>query len=249
MDNPIAMIKKILKWLIAAVILTTVITAVWMSIPYPYQQEETQQALTSSTTVTVTQGDFIEFKPNATSTIGIIFYPGGKTTASTFAPLMRQFAEQGFYAVITPMPLKTAFLGIDKANAVIAQNPSIKHWYIAGHSLGGVAAAEYVKAAPQSVIGLLLWASYPGSDISKLTLAVHSLSADNDLQSTPEKIALNKAKLPTQTVYQVLENGNHWQYGHYQNKLNEQQNLLSRAEQQQQIVLATMHFIRQNDVH
>ncbi|WNC72170.1 alpha/beta hydrolase [Thalassotalea psychrophila] len=239
------MIKKLLKWTIITFILVVGTTAIWMSVPFDYQQQVTEQSLSSSDTVTVSTGDFIEFKPAFKATVGIIFYPGGKTTASTFAPLMHEFARQGFYSAITPMPLKTAFLGIDKANDVIAANPTIKHWYIAGHSLGGVAAAEYVKTSPQSVKGLLLWASYPGSDISNLSIAVHSLSAGKDLQSTPDKIAINKVKLPTHTVYQVIENANHWQYGHYQDDLNEQQGLISRAEQQQKVVVATVEFIEQ----
>ncbi|TRX55032.1 alpha/beta hydrolase [Thalassomonas sp. M1454] len=241
-----AMIKKILLTLVGVIIFSIVGVSIWMSIPFAYQQETTTASLQSNNLVTVKQGKFIEFIPAADTSIGLIFYPGGKTSAETFAPLMQEFAKQGVYSAITPMPLKTAFLGINKADDVIAANPRIKHWYIAGHSLGGVAAAEYIKANANKLAGMLLWASYPGSDISAVNLPVLSIYADKDLQSTPAKIAQYKTLLATTTDYVVISNGNHWQFGHYLDELNQQQGLITRDEQQQQVLEQSLLFINNN---
>lgn len=237
------MIKKILLTLLAVIILSIVGVSIWMSIPFAYQQQVTSASLQSNELVTVKQDEFIEFTPTVETSVGLIFYPGGKTSAETFAPLMQEFAKQGVYCAITPMPLKTAFLGINKADDVIAANPNIKHWYIAGHSLGGVAAAEYIKVNANKLDGLLLWASYPGSDISAVDLPVLSLSAGKDLQSTPAKIEQYKPLLNANTNYVVINNANHWQFGHYLDELNQQQGLLTRDEQQQQVLEQSLLFM------
>lgn len=237
------MIKKILKWTVVLLVVVVGSTAAWMSIPFPYQQQQTADALVSNDQVEVNQHDFIEFVPKQGASKGLIVYPGGKTTAETFAPLAQQFASHGIYVAIMPMPLNTAFLGIDKANIAIEQRSDISTWYVAGHSLGGVAAAEYAKSAEQSIAGLILWASYPGSDISGLQLPVISISAEKDLQTTPEKIALNKAKMPNSAIYEEISNGNHWHFAHYQDAMTEQQGLLTRQQQQQKVVELSLQFM------
>lgn len=240
------MLKKIVPGIAAVLVLAVAGTLGWMSIPFAYQQDETAAALVSTDQVQVTQGDFISFAPaHSTPDKGIVFYPGGKTKAETFAPLLRRFAEQGYLAVIVPMPFNTAFLGISKADEVVAAFPSVQQWVIAGHSLGGVAASEYVKTADLSRFkGLLLLASYPASDISQLGIAVKSISGSKDLQSTPEKINANKTKLPVNTNYVVIENANHWQFGSFAAEDEQQQGLLSPSEQAEQVFAQSLAFLQ-----
>ncbi|WP_339719562.1 alpha/beta hydrolase [uncultured Paraglaciecola sp.] len=146
--------------------------------------------------------------------------------------------------VIVPMPLNTAFLGINKADNVLAAFPQIKQWVIAGHSLGGVGAAEYIKGADLTKMkGLLLLASYPASDISALDVAVMSISGSKDLQSTPEKIALNKPKLPTNTQYVVIENANHWQFGSFAPENTLQHGLISPEAQAELAFKKSLEFL------
>ena len=78
-------------------------------------------------------------------TTGLIFYPGGKVDARAYAPAAHAIAAQGYLVVITPMPLNLAVFGVDRAADVVKAFPSIKHWAIGGHSLGGSMAASFAS--------------------------------------------------------------------------------------------------------
>ena len=54
----------------------------------------------------------------------------------------------GYLVVITPMPFNLAVLGIGEADGVIAAHPEVTTWAMAGHSLGGSMAAQYVERQP-----------------------------------------------------------------------------------------------------
>ncbi|WP_371189376.1 alpha/beta hydrolase [Thalassotalea maritima] len=234
---------NIFKYLILCLLALVVGVAVWMSIPYPHQHAAAEQALQSTTGITVNREGYLSFAPQLRTHVGLIIYPGGKTSADTFAPLAHNFAIHGLFVAVVPMPLNTAFLGINKANDVIEQHPEIDTWFIAGHSLGGVAAAEYAKSANDKLAGLMFWASYPGSDISHLTLPVLSIVADKDLQSTPVKIASHQEKMPERTEFSYIEGGNHWHFAHFADTLNEQHDLISRTEQQNLVLRHTLDFV------
>ncbi len=217
----------------------------FMSIEYPFQKKVTQQALISDDQIAVKTSPWLSFIPrNKAPEVGIIFYPGGKTSPETFAPILREYAEHGLLAVITPMPFNTAFLGINNADDVIAYYPRVTTWFIAGHSLGGVAASVYMKKADTSKVkGLLLWASYPATDISDLKIKVLSVSGLEDRGATPEKIALHKKLLPSNTKYVAIGGANHWQFGFFQPKKARQKEIISASEQQNRVFEATYRFI------
>lgn len=238
------MLKKLLWGLLALLLLATLAVAVWMSIPFAYQLDRTQQALLSDDAVLVSQTPWYQFVPKAQQpTDGVIFYPGGKTAPETFAPVMRHFAEQGMLAVIVPMPLNTAFLGVNKADAVMAAYPAIERWHLIGHSLGGVAAAAYANRQPEQLSSLLFWASYPASDLSALTVPTLSLSAALDSQTTPEKIQAYRQRFPANTLFMELPAANHWQYGYFADALNTESGLQSRNKQIEQLVAHSLAFI------
>ena len=80
----------------------------------------------------------------------IVFYPGGKVEFSAYSGLMYELSEMGYVCVIPRMPDNLAFLGIDVvddirkkyADEMIMAGDA--KWYLAGHSLGGVAASKYL---------------------------------------------------------------------------------------------------------
>ncbi|TKB46050.1 alpha/beta hydrolase [Thalassotalea mangrovi] len=238
------MIKKIVISLALLVVIACVGVGTWMSVPFPYQQDVAEKALVSDADMHVLSEPWLQFQPSeGNPTTGLIFYPGGKTPASVFAPLMREIAANGYLTVSVPMPLNTAFLGIDKAQEVINANPEVQRWVIAGHSLGGVGASEYVKQADEKVKGLLLYASYPASDISGLTIEVLSIYGSADQQSTPEKIKSYQDLLPSTAQYREIQGADHWQFGAYQPSLSAGVATISHQAQQSAIMRATLEFL------
>jgi hypothetical protein len=74
---------------------------------------------------------------------------------AAYAPLMQRLSDGGVLAVIVPMPLDLAVLGINRADDVIEAYPDVDSWVIGGHSLGGAMTAEYLKKRPDAVDGLV----------------------------------------------------------------------------------------------
>jgi len=106
-------------------------------------------------------------------------------------------------------------------------------------------AAQFAKDHPSLVQGLVLWASYPdsGSDLSKSDLKVVSISATRDGLVTPDKIASSRALLPSTTRWLVIVGGNHAQFGWYGPQPGDNPAEISREEQQQQVVEATLELL------
>jgi pimeloyl-ACP methyl ester carboxylesterase len=80
------------------------------------------------------------------------------------------------------MPFNLAIFGANRASQIIEQNPAITHWIIAGHSLGGAMAVNYIDDHPGEVSGLLLLAAYSAArnDISGQILIGASLYGSRD---------------------------------------------------------------------
>lgn len=209
---------------------------------------EALAALQSDARVEVQTQPWLVFKPvGQMPTTGLIFYPGGKVDPRAYAPLARAIAMRGYLVVVVPMPLNLAFFGGDRATEVIRAFPTIEHWAVGGHSLGGVAAASFAKNHPDKIAGLVLLASYP-ADFDKLSsgdLAVTSISATHDQLSTPDKIAHSRSLLPPQTRFVTIEGGNHGQMGWYGLQPGDGAATISREQQQAQIVTATEALLEQ----
>lgn len=93
-----------------------------------------------------TNGSYYVIEPAAVqASSGIIMYPGAFTEPTAYIPRYAQLAEQGIAVYIIRSPFNFALFDINRANRIIRENPSVEHWFVAGHSLGGVAACEYAK--------------------------------------------------------------------------------------------------------
>lgn len=176
-------------------------------------------ALLSDGNVTVRDdGSVIVFVPAATDPVtGFILYPGGHVDHRSYAPVAREIARQGYLVAVVAMPLSLAVLGVDRADAVIAAHPSVRTWAIGGHSLGGSMAASYARTRPGRVRGLALWAAYPapGDDLSTSGLEGLSTYGSNDGVLDLERFNVSVPLLPEGAVVEVIEGGNHAQFGNY----------------------------------
>lgn len=178
--------------------------------------------------------------------VGLIFYPGGRVDARAYAPAAQAIAQNGFLVVIVPMPLNLAFTDINAADRVRAAFPSVDHWAIGGHSLGGAMAAQYAYDHPGAVDGLVLWAAYPAESASladRTDLIVVSVYASGDGLATPAEIEASRALLPLQTSYAEIEGGNHAGFGYYGPQSGDGEASISVDAQQTQTIAATLTLL------
>ena len=238
-------LKTLLFVLLLALAVALAGFVIWAQTPLG-PMPEALAALETDSAVRVETEPWLEFWPqNRTPNSGVILYPGGRVDPRSYAPAARALAEEGYLAVITPMPLNLAFFDSGAAAEVIAVYPEIETWVVGGHSLGGVVAAGYAEANADVVDGLLLWASYPADDAlaTRRKPAVLSIYATNDGLSTPQDIEASRANLPPETHWVEIAGGNHAQFGWYGEQPGDGQATISRLEQQQQIVAATAELL------
>ena len=175
----------------------------------------------------------------------LIIYPGGKVDPEAYSTIAFKIAEKGIETIIVPMPFNFAILGIKRAKKVVEGYSDIENWFIAGHSLGGVAASSFAEDNLEIMDGLILWASYPANsnNISDTNLPVLSIYGELDGLSSPEKIEKNKDLLPDTTIYYEIIGGNHAGFGDYGQQNGDNSAEISLKDQHEKIVSVTVDFI------
>ncbi|MBI4978932.1 MAG: hypothetical protein HZC28_15750 [Spirochaetes bacterium] len=167
--------------------------------------------------------------------VGFMFYPGGFVDPHGYITPLSRIADAGIPVMVVKVPGNLAVFSPDAGIAFTNSINGVIRWVIGGHSLGGVMAAESVKAHPDVYAGIIFMASYTadGTDLSRWPHPVLSLSAEFDGLSTPAKISNSLVRLPlpqswidgtnrtypvTNAAYTMLHRiagGNHAQFGAY----------------------------------
>lgn len=215
----------------------------------PHPMPEARSALETPARqdgVVVTTRDWFVFRPTAHEPVsGLVLYPGARVDPRSYAPAARTIAAEGHLVVIVPMPLNLAFLAPQRAREVTTALPAVDHWAVGGHSLGGAMAARFVHRNPTAIDGLVLWAAYPAAsdDLSERKLSAVSIYGTRDGLATEEEIEASRALLPADTTWVPIEGGNHAQFGWYGPQAGDQPPTISRAEQQAQLVDATVALL------
>lgn len=224
--------KKIALSIIVVLILSLVGGTVYYINDY-YRAEDVAVSLisTPNTSVTVTEenGVFTFAPQNATK--GVIFYPGGKVEAESYAPLMHSLAEKGVFTVLVTMPGNLAVLDMNAADGICEQYPEIENWYMAGHSLGGSMAASYIAKKPEDFDGIILLASYSTADLSNSGLEVLSIYGSNDGVLNMEKYSEYKPNLPEDFKEVIIDGGCHAYFGAYGEQDGDGKAQITREEQ------------------
>jgi dienelactone hydrolase len=236
---------RILLTVLGLLVLLVLGFVVWGSTP-AQPMPEALTALQSDLSVKVDAGNWLVFTPLVSKpTTGFIIYPGGRVDYRAYAPAAHQIAAQGILVVIVHVPLNLAVFDPGAAAEVIAAYPQIQHWAVGGHSLGGSMAANFAHANPGAIQALVLWASYPANsdDMTSSGVKVLSISGSLDGLSTPAKIEASRALLPPDTTFVGIEGGDHAQFGWYGPQAGDNPATISRANQQDQIVQATLEFL------
>ena len=172
--------------------------------------------------------------PGAPADTGIIFYPGAKVEASAYLPLLEKLKAQGFACVLVKMPLNMAIFNPDAADKAIAAVPGIKHWYIAGHSMGGAMASAYAaghheKAQGLILMGAYLYGDYPGEHTLVIYGSLDAAIGDH-LRGTEHVVC--------------IPGGNHAQFGDYGPQRGDATAEISRRQQQEAAVAAVAQFMK-----
>lgn len=175
---------------------------------------------------------------------GVVFFPGALVDPRAYVPNLTPLAEAGHRVVIIKAPLNVALLDRAGASRAMDAHPGVARWVVAGHSLGGVAAASVAGGDDGRVRGLLLWASFPNSSLAETTdLEVSSVSGSLDGLSTPAKIADSAADLPPDAVFVEVAGANHAQFGDYGAQDGDGTATISREAAQRQIQAASLDLL------
>lgn len=171
----------------------------------------------------------------------IIFYPGAKVEYTAYLPLLTDLASQGVDCYLVEMPFNLAFLGSNSADEIIS-NSNYSHYYMAGHSLGGAMAGNYVNQTSNNITGLIYLSAHIEKEIKTPVL---SIRGTNDGIINLE--SYQKAKPMMDNLTEVLINGgNHAQFGNYGHQSGDGNATISAESQQKQTEDAIMKFIDYN---
>jgi hypothetical protein len=242
-------IKKIIQYtliVIVSIIIIGVLGLLVWSITGTYPARmDALTALESTDRVTITQDKWIVFEPSEEADTGLIFYPGGLVEPTAYAPILHQIAEEGVLVIIPPMPLNLAILNTGAANAVIDAYPNISTWIIAGHSLGGAAAAIFTENNPERIDAIALWDSYPpdSADLSDNSISAISIFGTTKDFPNTENFNDKKHLLPADTIFIGIEGANHAQFGDYGPQKGDVVASMSLAEQHEQVAKIMLDFI------
>ncbi|MEO8354703.1 MAG: alpha/beta hydrolase [Chloroflexota bacterium] len=235
-------VKRVLLGLLVVTIIAALGFVIWAETPLK-AAPEALSALESDAQVAVSMGEYVTFRPvNSEPTTGFVFYPGGRVDYRAYSVPLRQIAEQGYLVILLPVRLNLAFFDIDAADHAISDFPQIQHWAVGGHSLGGVASALYANKHA-NLDGIVFWASYPADDTLKNTeMKILSVYGTQDMGGM-DAFDASRANLPTHTEFVVIDGGNHAQFGDYGLQPGDNEAAITRADQQSQIVDATVRLL------
>lgn len=176
------------------------------------------------------------------SEMGLIFYPGAKVEETAYAPVIDGLVQQGIFCVMVKMPAHLAILKPNAADEVRQEFGEVKHWYLAGHSLGGAMAGSYAAKHESELAGLIFLAAYPTRELQ--TLPVLSLYGSEDGVLNMEKYQ-EAIGLAADCREYVLEGGNHAGFGNYGSQKGDGEAGITDREQWQETIDYIMDMIRQ----
>jgi hypothetical protein len=245
--NPVRLGRRVLQAVLIVMSALVIAAVVWL---VPSSAEDPAlAAMKSDHSVTVVESatEIVMTPTGVESSVGVFFQPGARVDARAYSAILRPLVEAGHLVVITKQPLGIAFLSMGAfATARSAHNP-VTRWVVGGHSLGGLVASTdaetFAGVARDPVVGLLLFASYPATNIAGVNVSVLSISGSNDGLSTPAKIAAAKPTLPATTRYLVVKGGVHAFFGDYGLQEGDGKPAISRNRARAEIATGSIAFV------
>ena len=217
------------RWLIiSASLLLLLLLAFFLYTGSYYRATDTAIKALESDSVQIEETAYGWFFDGPSDERALVFYPGAKVEETAYAPLLHLLAGRGVDVFLIKMPFHLAFFGMNTADDIIEQH-NYRSWYIGGHSLGGVIAANYASA--HNLAGVILLASYPIRDVEEPILILYG-SEDGILTRSRVTAA---SQFGTVEEF-VLEGGNHAGFGEYGEQKGDRPALIPSEEQQKTAV-------------
>jgi hypothetical protein len=234
-------IRRLLIVFFAILLIGTISLVGWATVR---AQEATERAVMVLQENGIQREDgLLVFRPSSPYEKGLIYYPGGLVEPEAYAVTAQGITDAGYLVVIPKMPLNLAFTGINRANGIRADFPEIKSWVIGGHSLGGAMAAEYAKNNVDSLDGLIMFASYPANNEEFVNFPIPILTIIGSEDPGASKQGTFYEAISDTARRFIIEGGNHRQYADYSFQKDDGIATISAAEQQDQIIAATVQFL------
>lgn len=227
----------------------TIINFVYQCIP-KYKASEDYEKIYSNKSEGVKifkEGSTIVLSP-IKSEIGLIFYQGAFVENKAYIPMLYECAKEGIRVYIVKMPLNIGTLNMHCGIKIVNTHKEIKHWYLGGHSLGGVISCFHIMKYRNIYEGVILLGSYFTKDISSFKERFLLISASNDGVMSKEKFIKNRHFLPSNTKEIKIEGGNHSQFGNYGFQKGDNKATITREEQQNIIIKSILEFINKKDI-
>lgn len=196
-----------------------------------YYRADTDALSVLNKSYVIEHNDYIELK--ADSDVGLIFYPGGKVEAYAYLVLLDSIRNEGVNVFLTKMPFNLAVFNINAATSILESHSNINKWYIAGHSLGGAMASQYLDKNADKFDGLIQLSAYPLNDKEEHVLIIYG--------SNDGVLDLDKMKNLNTSI---IDGGNHAYFGNYGEQEGDGVASISRASQQAITVQAISDFIK-----
>lgn len=206
------------KIIIAIICLIIAAVTVFFVYTFYYTRGDTiaTLSLNSSETVNckrITKGYFFDGPGDKNC---LIFYPGERIEYTAYGPLMHELAKQGYDVILLNVPFNLAIFDIDRANTYIDNEKyDYENWYVGGHSLGGYAASAYAASHADKIKGVVVLGAVPADSKIDDSLTEVIIYGSNDKLLDTAKLESIKSKFSSNTVLEVIDGGNHAQFGSY----------------------------------
>ncbi len=195
--------------------------------------------------------EFLLFTAKPTNnTVCMVFYPGALIDPAAYSPLSLAIANKGYDVYLLKLTLNLAVLEIDAADKAKQDKYAKQHcrkFLIAGHSLGGAMAVEYVKKHPED--SLLLLGAYPqeSTNLTSHKPPVTVVSGSQDKIASPEEIMQSRGNMPKHSDYIEIDGGNHAQFGWYGSQRGDGTATISRQRQHEIVVDKVLELLKRID--
>ena len=233
--------KLIIPAVIAGVISGLILGFVIYVSIYYHPDDTALAAMNSDGMVTVTETVYGWLFDGPSEDTALIFYPGAKVDARSYAPILHNLASQGIDVCLVNMPLRFAINDINAADKAINEH-QYTTWYMCGHSMGGFCAEIYAAGHSDTISGIIMLGAFPTSRIND-GMKVLLITGSEDEVINRTTYSKNLSLLPADYLSMTIPGGNHAQFGNYGIQNGDGTATITAAEQQDVAIRAILSLV------